>query len=172
MGGHGRDRQDPAAPQSFPFSAKTQGLEGKKKQPGSGHHFVCFAGGEAEAAARGVRDCGSAVGLCSEHRVSCVSPRPQPRSTWARAAPRDEAWPRGAAGCPHQLPESEPLPGWHGHCWLSDRRRLFLPLLLPPHPIVSASSSSDGAGGWQQQPWVGRALGWVSGTFLSPWLCR
>lgn len=37
-----------------------------------------------------------------------------------------------------------------------------------PFPRLAASSSSDAAGGWQQQqPWVGRAMGWVLGTFVS-----
>lgn len=85
------------------------------------------------------------VGLCFKHRVTrvCVS---LPLFTRVCAAPGEEAWPRGAEGSPDQLPESELLPG----------SSFSFPL-----SFLSLPSSRC-----QQQPRVGRALGWLSGTFV------
>lgn len=74
--------QHPLRP--FPFLQRPEVCGGKNKHPSPGHHFICFAGGETEAAAWFTR---------------------------VRAAPRDEPWPRGAKGCCYQLPESKQLPG-------------------------------------------------------------
>lgn len=54
MVGTGRSQQPP--PDRFPLF-----VGGKNKHSSPGHHFVCFMGGETEAAACGVSNCGGTV---------------------------------------------------------------------------------------------------------------
>lgn len=94
-------------------------------------------------------DCALSTGL-----HVCVCPCPKSWFTQVCAAPRVEAWPRGAKGCRYQLPESELLPGWHGALLALRQEEFFLPPLLPSPRLRPAAPLTEPVAGSGSPRWV------------------